>query len=214
LSAASQPSKGVDLNDLLRRGLGWVEDGGYEALDGRGDLFGGGMVGGLDPLAGGAVDGPASGGGQEFGGSCRRSWARGGTLAEAVEEHAADYGDDRCLHVWGHLVDCAAGGVGELAEGLGEEVADAEDDSGQGAGTGTVEDYAAFGEEGVEAASDHALEQGEFVGVVGVEGGAVDAGCVGDFLDGELIEVSGAEKLGEGLLEEVAGAADARICGF
>jgi hypothetical protein len=68
--------------------------------------------------------------------------------------------------------------------------------------------------EGVEAAGDHALEEGEFVGVVGVEGGAVDAGSVGDLLDGELVEVAGTEKLGEGVLEELAGAADARVLGF
>ena len=87
-------------------------------------------------------------------------------------------------------------GVGVVwAEGLGEEVADAEDDAGEGAGAGAVEDDAALGEQGVEAAGDHAFEEGELVGVVGVEGGAVDAGGVGDLLDGELVEVAGAEEV-------------------
>jgi hypothetical protein len=101
-----------------------------------------------------------------------------------------------------------------LGEGLGEEVADAEDDAGEGGATGAVEYDAALVEEGVEAAGDHALEEGEFVGIVGVEGGAVHAGGLGDLLDGELFEVAGAEELGEGLLEELAGAADARVLGL
>ena len=187
-----------------------VEDGGYEALDGDGDGFGGGVVGGLDPLAGGAVDGPGGGRGEELRGVA----TGGGMVADAVEEHAPDDGDDGGLHVRGELASGGAVGEGVLSEGLGEEVADAEDDAGDGVGAGAVEYDAAPGEEGVEAAGDHALEEGEFVGVVGVEGGAVDAGSVGDLLDGELVEVAGTEKLGEGLLEELAGAADARVLGF
>ena len=105
-------------------------------------------------------------------------------------------------------------GGGDLGEGLGEEVADAEDDAGEGSAAGAVEYDAALGEEGMEAAGDHALQEGELVGVVGVEGGAVDAGGVGDLLDGELVEVAGAEELGEGLLQELAGAADAGVLGF
>ena len=66
----------------------------------------------------------------------------------------------------------------------------------------------------MEAAGNHALEERELVGVVGVEGGAVDAGGVGDLLDGELVEVAGAEESGQGLLEVLAGAADARVLGF
>ncbi len=66
----------------------------------------------------------------------------------------------------------------------------------------------------MEAAGNHALEERELVGVVGVEGGAVDAGGVGDLLDGELVEVAGAEESGQGLLEVLAGAADARVCGI
>jgi hypothetical protein len=190
------------------------EDGGYEALDGYGDLFGGEVVGGLDPLAGSAVDGPTGGRGQEFGGGCRRSWARGGMVAQAVEEHAANDCDDGGLHVRGHLVGSGAGSVCELGQGLGEEVADAEDDASEGIGTGAIEDDSAPGEEGVEAAGDHALEEGELVGVVGVEGGTVDAGGVGDLLDGELVEVAGAEEGGQGLLQKLAGAADARVLGF
>jgi len=48
-----------------------VEDGGYEALDGQGDFFGGSVVGGADPFAGGSVDGPGGGGGEQFGGGGR-----------------------------------------------------------------------------------------------------------------------------------------------
>jgi hypothetical protein len=191
-----------------------VEDGGHQALDRGGYIFGGGTIGGLDPFAGGAVDGPAGGRGQELGGGCRRSWACGGMVADPVEEHAADYGDDGGLHVRGHLAGGGAVGGGVLGEGLGEEVADAEDDAGEGVGAGAVEDDAALGEEGVEAAGDHALEERELVGIVSVEGGTVDAGGVGDLLDGELVEVAGAEESGEGLLEELSGAADARVLGF
>ena len=168
------------------------------------------MVGGLDPLFGGTVDGPTGRGGEEFGGVA----AGGGMGAEAVEEHAADDGDDGRFHVRRELVGGAAGGVGELAEGLGEVVADAENDAGESVAAGAVEDDAAVVEQGVEAAGDHALEEGEFVGVVGVKGGAVEAGGIGDLLDGELVELAGSEELGEGLLEELAGAADARVLGF
>jgi len=136
-------------------------------------------------------------------------------VADAFEQHAADDGDDGRFHVRGHRVGgSGAGGSGELAEGLGEEVADAEDDALEGIGTGAVEDDSALVEEGVEAAGDHALEESEFVGVVGVEGGAVEAGGVGDLVDGEFVEVAGVEELGEGLLEELAGAANAGVCGF
>jgi len=78
-----------------------VEDGGYEALDGYGDLFGGRVVGGLDPLAGGSIDCPGGGGGEEFGGGCVRGWTGGGMIAQALEEHAADDGDDGGFHVRG-----------------------------------------------------------------------------------------------------------------
>ena len=72
------------------------------------------MVGSLDPLAGGAVDGPGGGGGEEFGGGRRRGWSVRGWLRSAVEEHAADYGDDGGLHVRGQLVGGGAGGGGGL----------------------------------------------------------------------------------------------------
>jgi FMN-dependent NADH-azoreductase len=101
-----------------------------------------------------------------------------------------------------------------LGEGLGKEIADAEDDGLEGGGAGAVEYDAALGEEGVEAGGDDAFEEGELVGVVGIEGCAVDAGGVGDFLHRELVEVVRVEQVGEGLLEEVAGAADAGIEGW
>ncbi len=66
----------------------------------------------------------------------------------------------------------------------------------------------------MEAGGDHALEESELVGVVGVEGGAVEAGGGGDLLDGELFERSGGEEIGEGLREKRAGAADAGVLGF
>jgi hypothetical protein len=46
---------------------------------------------------------------------------------------------------------------------------------------------------------------------VGVEGGAVDGGGVGDVLDGDLLEVFGLQERGQRLLEELAGAADAGV---
>lgn len=187
-----------------------MEEGGDEALDGTGDLFGGRVVGGADPLAGGSVDGPAGGGGEEFGGVA----AFGRVVANAVEEHVADYRDDGAFHVRRKLAGGGTVGGDGLGEGLGEEVADAEDDAGEGAGAAAFEDDATLVEQGVEAAGDDAFEQGKLVGVVGVEGGAVDAGGVGDLLDGKLVEVAGTEEGGEGLVEEKAGATDAGVGGF
>jgi hypothetical protein len=194
---------------LKRDGYGGgAEEGGDEAEDGRGDLVGREAVRGVDPFPGGAVDSPAGGGGDEFGGVA----AGGGMSLEAVEEHGADDGDDGGLHVRGHVIlgIVRGGGAGER-EGLGEEVADAEDDALDGGGAGAVEDDAALVEQGVEAGGDHALEQGELVGVVGVKGGAVDAGVVGNLLDGEFFEFAGGKETGEGLLEELAGAANAGV---
>jgi len=81
----------------------------------------------------------------------------------------------------------------------------------EGAGAGAVEDDVAGGEEGVELAGDDALEEGELVGVVSVEGGAVDGGGFGDVLHGNLFEFLGSEEVNEALLEKLAGAADARV---
>jgi hypothetical protein len=191
---------------MVSGGLG-MEERGYQALNGHGDFFRGRMVGGANPFAGGAVDSPASGGGEEFRGiaAFRR------VVANAVEEHVTDDGDDGAFHVRGKLAGGRTVGGGGLGEGLGEEVADAEDDAGEGAGAAAFEDDTALVEQGVEAAGDDAFEQGELVGVMGVEGGAVDAGRVGDLLDGELVEVAGAEEGGEGLVEEQAGATDAGV---
>ncbi len=63
----------------------------------------GGVVGGLDPFAGGAVDGPGGGGGEEFGGGCWCRWVGGRIVADTIEQHGADYGYDGRLHVWGEL---------------------------------------------------------------------------------------------------------------
>ena len=134
--------------------------------------------------------------------------------AEAVEEHAADYVDDGRLHVRREVGGRGTGDGGRLGEGLGEEIADAEDDAGEGVAAGAVEDDAAAVEKGVEATGDHAFKQGELVRVMGVEGGAIDSGSVGDLVDGELVELAGVEEGGEGLLEKLAGATDARVLGF
>lgn len=117
---------------------GWgVEEGSYQALDGGGDLFGGGVVGGADPLAGCSVDGPGGGGGEEFGGG----WGGfgGRVFVDAFEEHGADDGDDGRLHVRGEVCGGGTSGGGGLGEGLGEEVADAKDDAGEGGAASTVE---------------------------------------------------------------------------
>ena len=191
-----------------------MEDWAHEPLDGGGDDFGRGVVGGLDPLASSAVDGPGGGSGQEFWGGGGGGLIYSGMVAEAFEKHAADYRDNGFLHVRGKLDGGGAGGGGDLGQGLGEEVADSEDNACQGAAAGAVECDAALVEERMEAAGHHALEEGKLVGVVGVEGGAVDSGNVSDLLHGELVEVAGTEKGGEGLLEQLACAADARVGGF
>jgi hypothetical protein len=133
---------------------------------------------------------------------------------QAFEDHGLDDVDDGGFEVGfeealAFAVEC--GGVGKV---LGEEVADAEDDAVDGGDAGSVEVDAALIEELVEAGGDEALEEGELVGVVGVEGGAVDGGGVGDVLDGDLFELFCFEELIEGLLEELAGAADARVEGL
>jgi len=117
-----------------------VEERGYEALDYDGDLFGRGAVGGFDPFSGGAVDGPRGGGGEELGGGCWRGCVGWRVVAEAFEEHAADYRYDGRLHVRGEVGGGGAIGGGGVGEGLGEEVADAEDDAGEGVAAGAVED--------------------------------------------------------------------------
>ena len=137
-------------------------------------------------------------------------------LAEAIEEHGTDDGDDSGLDRRDHgMVGINAGGGGALCvaggDGLGDEVTDAEDDAVEGGGAGTAEDDAASVEQGVKAGGDGALEESEFIGVVGVEGGAVETGGVGDVLDGELVEVASIEEVAKGLLEEFASAADAGV---
>jgi hypothetical protein len=70
-----------------------------EGDDGIDDVTGGAAVGGLGPLFGGAVDGPACRGRDHLG----RDGCAGWMCGEAFEEHAAYDGDDGGLHVRLHL---------------------------------------------------------------------------------------------------------------
>jgi hypothetical protein len=41
----------------------------------------------------------------------------------------------------------------------------------------------------VKSGGYHAFQQGQFIGVMVVEGGAVKAGGIGDFVDGDFVEI-------------------------
>jgi len=99
--------------------------------------------------------------------------------------------------------------VGAIAAGhAGEIVAHGEDDGGNGAGAGSVEDDLAAVEQFLKALGGHAFEERELVGVVVVEGGSVDGGLFGYVSDGNFFKGLGFEELLEGLMEHVASAAD------
>ncbi len=133
---------------------------------------------------------------------------------EAFEEHLLDDVDDGGFEVGLEEALTLAVAAGRVVPVLGKVVADAEDDAADGGDAGAVEVDAAAVEKLVEAVGDEALEEGELVGVVGVEGGAVDGGGVGDVLDGDFFELFCFEEFIEGLLEEFAGAADAWVEGL
>ncbi len=133
---------------------------------------------------------------------------------EAFEEHLLDDVDDGGLEVGSEEALTLAVAARGMVPVLSEVVADAEDDAADGGDAGAVEVDAALVEELVEALGDEALEEGELVGVVGVEGGAVDGGGVGDVLHGDLLKLVCFEEFIEGLLEEFAGAADAGVEGL
>ena len=69
-------------------------------------------------------------------------------------------------------------------------------------------------EEFVESAGSERVEQGELVGVVVVEGGAVDGGGFCDLLDGDFFKFPGPQERLQSLLEKLTGAADARVADF
>lgn len=184
-------------------GSGGGEEDGFDHLfDAGGHLFGGDAVGGFVPAAGGAEDGPGGGGGEEFGVGAGDGLVAVGSLAEDV----FDDGDDGALE--GHFDE-----VGGTAGAFGEVVEDAEGDGAEG-GVAVGEGEAAAGDERAETGGGHGLEQGVLVGVVEVEGGAVEGGLVGDLLDGDGVELLAVQQVGESLHEELAGAEDARVCGF
>lgn len=133
------------------------------------------MVGSVEPLLDGSVDGPACGGGDDL----RREGRRGGFGDGAPEDDAMDGRDDGCLHEGFEGV-LAGAGVGV---GCGEVVAGGENDGPESGGTGAVVGDVAVVQELVEASANHGSEESEFVGVVVVEGSAVDGGGFGDVLD-------------------------------
>ena len=124
-------------------------------------------------------------------------------------EHAADGGDDG--RVDEGLEGALAIADGRVGVGQGEVVAGGEDHCACSRRAGAVERDVALVEELVEAAGDGGVEESVFVGVVVVEGGAVDGGCFGDVLDGNFVEGLCLHKAGESFLEELASAPDARI---
>jgi hypothetical protein len=69
-------------------------------------------------------------------------------------------------------------------------------------------------EKHVKAASDHGVEQREFVVVVVVESSAIDGCGFGDVLDGDVFEGFRLQKGLQGSLKKLAGAADSGIANF
>ena len=104
--------------------------------------------------------------------------------------------------------------VGVFGADLSEVIAGSFDDGAGGAGAGAVELNFAGVKEPMEAAGDHGVQQGELVGVVVVEGGAVDGGPFGDVLDGDFFETLRLHEGAQGSLEKLPGAADAWIANF
>ena len=98
--------------------------------------------------------------------------------------------------------------------GLGEVVAGSQNDGAGSGGTGAIEADVALVQERVESARDCSFEKGELVGVVVVEGGAVDGGSVGDVVDGDLVEALCLHKGEEGSVKELPGSSDARVADF
>ncbi len=130
----------------------------------------------------------------------------------AVHNDAADGGGDGGFDE--RFEGVLAGALGRVGVDLGEVVAGREDDGAGCRGAGAVEEHVALVEEHVEAAGDHGFEESELVGVVVVEGGAVDGGGVGDVLDGDLVDVLCLHEVTQRSLEELAGAADAWVANF
>ena len=127
-------------------------------------------------------------------------------------EHVADGGDDG--RVDEGLEGALAIADGRVGVGLGEVVAGGEDHCAGSRRAGAVERDVALVEKLVEAAGDGGVEERVLVGVVVVEGGAVDGGGFGDVVDGDLVESLCLHEAGESFVEELASAADPRIAYF
>ena len=165
--------------------------------DGGGDLVGRAAVGGLEPFFGGAVHGPANGGGEEFG----RDAVGTRMLAEAFEDERADH------------INNGGFGVGlQLASRSGDQViAQAADDGFQCRFACPVKTDLTGREKFLKTFADHALQQGEFVWIMIVKGRAVDGGGFGDILHRDFFKLFGFKQMGQRLMQQVASAADARI---
>lgn len=176
--------------------------------DHRYDLFGWRTFWRAEPLLNGAVDGPAGRGGDHHG----REPGGESILRHAFHQDTADGGGDGSLNEWfeGALTLTHS----TVAMGLGEVVAGCEDDGAGRGGTGSVVTDTALMQELVETAGDHGVEQGEFVGVVVVEGGAIDGGKVGDVLYGDFVEALILHEGLQGALKKLPGATDAWIANF
>jgi len=189
-------------------GTGCLKNGHDESQDGWHDLLDRCPVGGVEPLLGRAVDGPTGGGGDHDGREA------GGEVVfwHAFDQDPADGGGD------GGLDEGFEGALtlayGTAGVGLGEVVADGEDDGAGRGGAGSVVADAALMEQDVKAACDHGVEKGEFVGVMVVEGGAIDGGQVRDVLYGDLVEALTLHEGLQGTLKKLPGAPDAGIAYF
>jgi len=184
------------------------EDGQDELQNGLDDLRCRRMVGGVEPLLHCSIDSPAGGGGDDL----RREVRAGVADGDALQQDMVNGGDDGSFH------ERLEGAVAVTASGagvcLGEVVTGGEDDGAGSGRAGAVEGNVALMQELVEASANHGGEEAELVGVVVVEGGAIEGGGFGDVLDGDLFEAFRLHEVAQGSLQELAGAADAGIADF
>jgi len=174
---------GEVLNLLRVDGTCGHEDGDDELQDRGDDLFCRCVIRSVEPFFNSAVDGPARCCGDDFGREARS----GAFFRHAVHDDAANGGGDGGFDEGFEGV--LAGALDWVGVDLGDVVAGGEDNSAGGGGAGAIEGYIALVKKNVEAAGDHGFEEGVFVGVMVVEGGAIDGGRVGDVLYGNLFDV-------------------------
>jgi hypothetical protein len=165
-------------------------------------------IGRQGPLSGSAIDCP---GGSGRGHLRERRGVHDRFSGRAVEDAANGRGnsgiDERLERV-------LVAAIGVFGADLREVIAGGFDDGACGSGARAVKLNFAGVEKLMKAAGDEGVEQSELVGVVIVEGGAIDSGFFGDVLDGDFFKTFGLHKSAQSPLQELTCAADARVANF